>query len=87
MPKNFAVFNPLRAWKEGDLPSDPTVTIVLNEISRNQEERIAISQELADDKEIDSAIDDLQKELETVRKEAKRVLNTQKKKLGSPWAK
>lgn len=81
MSEIFSVVNPLRTWKKGDLPADPTVTIVFNEIFTNEEGRITISATLAADCEIDHAIDAVQKDLESVRKEAKRVLKTQNEKI------
>ncbi|EXI86903.1 MAG: hypothetical protein AW11_02896 [Candidatus Accumulibacter regalis] len=81
MPDIFAVYNPLRKWKKGDLPGDPIISIVLNEIWTNNEGRIAVTATLANDSEIDYAIDKLQKDLESVRKESKHVLKTQNEKM------
>ncbi|MDT7848121.1 hypothetical protein Q9292_00760 [Methylophilus sp. VKM B-3414] len=80
MSGKFGVLNPFHKWKKGDLPGDPTVSIVLNEYV-TYEEGIIISATLATDSEIDYAIDGLQKSLESARKEAKRMLKAQKDKI------
>ena len=81
MAGKFGVFNPFKKWKKGDLPGDPTVSIILNEYGTSDEGVISISATLVTDSEIDNAIDELQKNLESVRKEAKRVLKLQKEKI------
>jgi hypothetical protein len=81
MSEIFAVDNPFKEWKKGDFPGDPTVNIVLNECWANSEGRITITVTLATDSEIDYAIDELQKNLESVRKESKHVLKTQNEKM------
>jgi len=81
MSGKFGIFNPFQKWKKGDLPGDPTVSIVLNEYATYEGGVISISATLATDSEIDYAIDGLQKSLESARKEAKRVLKAQKEKI------
>ena len=87
MPGKFGVFNPFQKWKKGDLPGDPTVSVVLNEYSTSEEGIVSISSTLATDSEIDYTIDELQKNLESVRKEAKRVLKAQKEKIRASFDK
>ncbi len=80
MSGRFGIFNPFQNWKKGDLPYDPTVTIILKEWGSN-DGMITISMSLASDTEIDFSIDALKKDLETTRKEAKRQLKLQREKL------
>lgn len=82
MPGQFGVFNPLHKWKTGDLPADAVVFVALNEWSTN-EDIVTLSASLASDTEIDFAIDRLKEDLEKVRREAKRTLNTQREKIRS----
>ena len=84
MSGKFGVFNPFQKWKKGDLPCDPTVTIALNQWGTN-DGVVTISESLASDTEIDFAIDQLKKNLESARKEAKRVLKSQREKIRSSF--
>lgn len=78
----FGVFNPLEKWKKGDVPCDPTVALKLNgPVFTASDDSIMISALLAMDSEIDFAVEQLQKDLETARKEAKRILKTQQEKI------
>lgn len=81
MSKKFGVFNPLANWKRGDLPIDPIVKLTFNEGLGTGNGFQLITSSLASSDEIDSAIDQLQKDLEYVRSEAKRVLHKQKEKI------
>lgn len=84
MPRKFGVFNPLRGWKKGDVPNDPTVSIILAEgYFSNSAGEICISTTLTSDSEIDYAVDQLLENLEAVRKEAKQVLKVQRNKMHS----
>ena len=87
MAGKFGVFNPFKTWKNGDLPGDPTVSIILNESGTSDDGVISISVTLVTDSEIDYAINELQKNLESVRKEAKRVLKLQKEKIRASFDK
>lgn len=80
MSGKFRVFNPFQKWKKGDLPCDPTVTIALNQWGTN-DGIVTISASLATNTEIDFAIDQLKKDLESARNEAKRVLKVQRDKI------
>lgn len=80
MSGRFGIFNPFQKWKKGDLPYDPTVTIILKEWGTNNG-MITVSMSLASDTEIDFAIDLLKKDLETTRNDAKRQLKSQREKL------
>ena len=86
MSGRFGVFNPFQKWKKSDLPFDPTVTVALNQWGTNHGV-VTISASLASDTEIDFAIDQLKKDLESARKEAKRVLKSQREKIRSPIGK
>lgn len=81
MSGQFGVFNPLSKWKKGDMPYDLAINIVLNGWGSVGEDLVSISALLATDTEIDFAVDQLSKDLEFVRKEAKRVLKAQKEKI------
>ena len=82
MSVKFGIINPFKKWKKGDLPRDPTVSLILKEgYFSNTDGDICVSATLASDYEIDYAVDQLQKNLESVRKEAKRVLKTQRDKI------
>ncbi len=80
MSGQFGIINPFRNWKIGDLPCDPTITVVLKEWSMI-DAFVTVSASLASDSEIDSAIDRLMKDLESTRSEAKRVLKAQQEKI------
>jgi hypothetical protein len=81
MSGTIGILNPLQGWKAGDLPADPVVIVVLNEWGTTSDNRMTISASLATDTEIDFAIDRLTKDLELVRREAKRVLKSQTEKI------
>ena len=78
MSGKFGVLNPYRLWKKGDMPCDPTVTIVLNEYGTKADGSVVISSSLASDSEIDFAINRLQEDIELVRKGAKKTLKSQR---------
>ena len=82
MSGRFGVINPFQKWKKGDLPCDPTVTISLNQWGM-KDDIVTISATLASDSEIDFAIDQLRNDIESVRKEAKRVLKSQRARIQS----
>lgn len=84
MSGQFGVLNRFSKWKKGDFPCDPTVTIALNQWGKINDV-VTISATLASDSEIDFAIDQLKKDLESARKEAKRVLKAQRKKIRSSF--
>lgn len=80
----FGVYNPFGKWKKGDDPCDPTVALKLKEpIFTVSDGSITISALLATSSEIDFAVDQLQKDLEAARKEAKRILKAQQEKIRS----
>ena len=70
----FNVFNPLRKWKKGDYPISPAVYIQLTSFLRDQDERVLIGHQLMTEQEVDEQINQLAKELEIVRKKAKKEL-------------
>lgn len=70
---SFAMYSPLRAWKKGDMPADPFVTIELGTHMELDGRRILTSN-LMTDAEIDYEVDGLIKELEQLRKTAKKEL-------------
>lgn len=83
MSGKFGVLNPFKKWKKGDFPCSPTVTIVLNEVLHLKDGSIGLSASLAADAEIDWVIDQLIKDLEAVRRDAKRTLKNQLEKIRS----
>lgn len=84
MPGKFGVFNPFEKWKKGDAPCDPTVALKLKgPVFIDGDGSIMISALLATDSEIDFAVEQLQKNLEAARKEAKRILKVQQEKIRS----
>lgn len=85
MSGKFGIFNPFHKWKKGDFPCDPIVNVVLNEWGTKADGRISISASLSTDSEIDYTIDRLQKNLESTRKNAKRVLKVHREKIRSSF--
>ncbi len=81
MNGRFGIYNPLQGWKSGDLHADATVFVVLNRSSTVGENLVCVSPSLASDKEVDEVIDQMIKDIEKVRREAKRVLKMQLNKL------
>ena len=87
MVKKFDVFNPFQKWKKGDLPVNSHISIVTNELNAEKDGRIRLTVNLATDLEIDHHIDRLQKDLESVRKAAKRTLKMQNEKIRASFEK
>ena len=71
MSGKFGVVGILDGWKKGDMPGNQMVNIVLNENFTIQDGFIAITTQLATDKEIDYAVDKLITDLDAARKQAK----------------
>lgn len=82
MSGQFCVINPFKIWKKGDLPCDPHVILALSQWG-TKDNIIIIPGTHASDSEVDFAIDRLKNDLETVRKEAKRILKSQRDKMKS----
>ena len=70
----FEVFNPLAQWKKGDYPLSPQVAIRVATYRTESGGAVTIGPYLATESEIDAAVNYLIKELEGVRKDAKRQL-------------
>ncbi|MBS1190918.1 MAG: hypothetical protein H6R10_2710 [Rhodocyclaceae bacterium] len=70
---NFAMYSPLRAWKKGDIPADPFVSLELGTHVESDGRQI-LTPNLMTDAEIDYEVDCLIKELEQFRKAAKKEL-------------
>ncbi len=85
MSAAFLILNPFQKWKKGDLPCDPTVSIALKQWGTSKDGNIIISASLATDSEIDYAVDQLKKDLELARKNAKRILKSQREKIRSSF--
>ena len=83
MSGQFGILNKFSKWKKGDLVGDPWVSICLNSCGHD-DGNVPISSTLINESEIYYAIDRLKNDLESVRKEAKRVLKSQQKKMGCP---
>jgi hypothetical protein len=80
MRKKFNTYNPYKTWKFGDFPCDPVVYISIDNFQR-KDERFILSSSLASDGEIDYVVDQLINDLESTRKEAKRILLKQREKI------
>lgn len=76
----FEIFNPLSKWKAGDYPLSPQVAIRVSTYRTESDGAVTIGPYLGLDVEIDHAIDVLIKELNEIRKEAKRELKASVKK-------
>ena len=87
MSGKFDVFNPFQKWKRGDMPCDTHVTLVVNELNPEDDGRIRLTPSLATESEIDYEIDAMQRDLESLRKKAKRVLKAQRDKIRASFAK
>lgn len=81
MLRMFDVLNLMSDWKKGDLPMDPVIQIIANGIQKRKDGSVLITQSLVCDSEIDYVIDELHKELELIRSEAKRTIKKQKQKM------
>lgn len=76
----FGVTGIMDGWKIGDLPGNQMVHIVLNRCMTLPDGSITLTASLATDTEVDYAIDQLIKELETIRKKAKiKIVNDTRK--------
>ncbi len=79
----FEVFNPLKKWKKGEYPLSPQVAIRLPTYRTESCGAVTVGPYLGTEKEIDESINFLIRELENVRKDAKRELKaTLKKQVG-----
>lgn len=76
----LAIYSPFRAWKKGNMPLPPFVSISVGTHSES-DGQIFLSPELMSDGEIDYAVDQLKSELEEFRKAAKKELRTLKTKM------
>lgn len=83
MSRKFWIFNSLAKWKCGDLPGNTFVKLVLNENLGIESGFQAITTSLASDEEIDYAVDQLQRDLEFARNQAKRTLRRQQMKINA----
>ncbi len=80
----FEVYNPLKKWKKGDYPVSPQVTIRLAMYRTESDGGITFAPYMATEQEIDHTITYLIKELEEVRRKAKKELkSTLEKQLGT----
>ena len=83
--KLIGVYNPLSTWKQGDLPSNPVVQLVLNQNLGQKDGFSFLSPTLAGDSEVDYVIDSLKAELERAGREAKNILRKQRERMvGTP---
>ncbi|MEN9481989.1 MAG: hypothetical protein RLZZ298_3384 [Pseudomonadota bacterium] len=79
----FEVFNPLNKWKKGEYTLAPQVSIRIATYRTESGGAVTVGPYLASEIEIDESINFLIKELEDVRKQAKRELKASlKKQLG-----
>ena len=68
----FGIVGTMDKWKKGDFPNNQMVSITLENYLAKTDEKILLSCELASDGEVDYAIDNLIKNLEFIRKKAKK---------------
>lgn len=76
MKGKFGLVGRMDKWKKGDLPANQMVNIFLNHYGTNSDGKILLTCQLASDAEVDHEIDNLIKELESVRKKAKLKINS-----------
>lgn len=81
MSGKFGVVNLFADWKKGDPPVDPFITLALNEVLGQVDGFPKLTATLATAPEIDFEVDQMQRDLEVVRGEAKRVLREQQLKI------
>ena len=63
----LSMYSPLHNWKEGDIPTNPYVSISLDTYfgkGIDKDTKILISNQLFEDQEIDYAVNELKKELD-----------------------
>ena len=80
----FTVYSPLHAWKKGDIPLDPSVSLSLNTYSEEitaTGKFILISHGLTSEEEINKEIDKLKNDLDALSKMAKHELHRLKDKM------
>jgi hypothetical protein len=70
----FEVFNPLKKWKKGQFPLSPQVSIRLAAYRNESNGSLTFGPYMATEAEIDHTIDSMIKELEKLRKAAKKEL-------------
>lgn len=76
----FTIYSPFRAWKKGELPADPFVSLEAR-MHIESNESILLTPRLMTDAEIDYEVDGLIKELEQFRKAAKKELTSLRAKM------
>lgn len=81
MINQFDLVGTMDNWKKGDLPNNQFLNIVLAEYSDLENGDISICPQLANDSEIDFYIDKLIKDLEKLRKRAKRKIKVDNEKI------
>lgn len=70
----IVIHSPLRKWKKGQMPISPFINLSVGSDGISRDHDILISSQLATDQEIDYAVNNLIKELEKLRNEAKKEL-------------
>lgn len=70
----FEAFNPLAQWKKGGYPLSPQVAVRVATYRTESGGAVIVGPYLATESEIDEVVNNLFKELEGVRKDAKRQL-------------
>ena len=74
MRRKFDLLNRQEKWKDGDVPVNAEVAIVLNAYGTGLNGEIIISQNLASPEEVDAVVDDLIKDLRRVQNLAKKQI-------------
>jgi DNA-binding protein YbaB len=81
MKGKFGIVGQFDGWKKGDMRGNQTVNIVLNSRSTIRDGSVSISPTLASDGEVDEVVDRLIKDLEAVRKKAKKNIRQTNEKM------
>ena len=85
MNGKFGVVGILDGWKKGDMPGPQMVNIVLNSYTSAYDGSIAITHDLATEGEVDHAVDQLIKDLESTRKKAKEKIKKTNERIHSSF--
>lgn len=83
MSKSFNLINHTKYWKKGDLRLPAMVSLTLGPHASDGKNRYYITQNLTSECEVDEAIDQVIKNLEMDRKEAKKILKHENERIHS----
>jgi|688.fasta_scaffold677390_2 hypothetical protein len=77
----IGVHNPLSTWKQGNLPSNPVVQLLLNQNLGQKEGFPLLTSTLSSDAEIDEVVASFKVGLDHAAKNAKKMLRMQRDKM------